>query len=293
MKYIIAILISIGLLCLACGSGNQDAKKNNPAVDDSSLVEGIHFKYTIQVDNIPLVGPQSEKIDLYLTSGLTRSDGMVEVSVADEIKKIYRSSIINFEDYRRTTLNHEDSTYLTEFYNVNGQKEDNPDSLAADLPKLNKVSITRTDQLEDMAGFGSCRKWTVRTSRAKNIRADSIPALSGSLWIREDDIGRQYVGEYYQVLSKCFHDPDFNGLELWRVLRKLDIRSENLSDILSKIDGVIVKAELVCERYSLGRKVRITVSVNLSDMLEQKLVRGIFTVPEGYEAELVKDQVHQ
>ena len=172
-------------------------------------------------------------------------------------------------------------------------ENDEGDSLTESRPELSRITVTRTDQLEDIDDFGSCRKWSLRTSRTNKIKSaqsDSIPALSGALWIKEESADSVYLRDYYAALKKCFHDPDFDGLELWRVLHKLDISSEHLIKILDNIDGLIVKADLVCERYSLGRKARITVSANLTDMLEQKLLRVIFEIPEGYKAEVVREK---
>ena len=116
MKYSIIVLIFIGLLGLSCGSNENNSENDSPIGDESTQVGGIHLSYLIQIDNIPLIGPQSEQIDLYLASGFARYDGLVDISVVDEIRQIHRSSILRYEDYRQTIINFEDSTYQVRFY---------------------------------------------------------------------------------------------------------------------------------------------------------------------------------
>ena len=277
------ILIFAGLLMIACGSDGGSADNDSNGRDESARVEGMHLRYAIQIDNIPLIGPQSEQIDLFLASGAVHYAGKAEVTVVDEIKQIRRAAILKYSEDRQIILNPEDSTYRIEFYDIKDQNEELEET-ADELPvPASKVNVTKTDQLEDIADFGSCRKWTIRTSRSNKKDKDSIPILKGSIWIKEDLNGTEYLAEYYNSLRKYYRDTDFDGLELWRVLRKLDIPAAQLVEILENIDGLIVKADLVCERFSLGRKAKITVSANLSDMLEQRLIRELFEIPAGYE----------
>jgi len=268
---------------IACGSDNGSAENDRTGTDESARVGGLHLRYSIQIDNIPLIGPQSEHIDLYLASGVVHYDGKVEVTVVDEIKQIRRAAILKYSDSSQIVLNPEDSTYRIEFYDFKGQNEGFEGAAAEVTAPANKVNVTKTDQVEDIAGFSSCRKWTIRTSRSRKQEADSIPILSGSIWIKEELNGSEYLAEYYNSLRTYYRDTNFDGLELWRVLRKLDLPAAQLIEILDNIDGLIVKADLVCERYSLGRKAKITVSANLSDMLEQRLIRELFEIPAGYE----------
>jgi hypothetical protein len=96
--------LALILPILACGSngGGRDGSQGDQKETES--VQAVLIDYQIEVDNIPLVGPQSEAVELTISDQAVKYIGLAEISVGDEIKKIRHSSILDFSDTSQVCL---------------------------------------------------------------------------------------------------------------------------------------------------------------------------------------------
>lgn len=279
-------IITILLLGCACGSGSDETSEVSSGSDESDRLNCFQLQYLIKIDDIPLTGPQSEEYTLLLADNFSRYDGVLEVMVGDDITQMERSTYLRFRDTSQVFLYSVDNSYDIKIYAPQSlfDSSADQDSDFSNRP-VSRLRFTKTEQFENIGDFGECQKWLVRTKTQKTRygqAVDSTPTLSGEIWIREESSASSQAIRYYSKISEYLGDDTFDGIELWRVLKKLDIPVQDLKQILDNLNGLIVKADLSCKRYSLGRKAKISVFMNLSDMHEERVASELFGIPDEY-----------
>jgi len=224
-------------------------------------------------------------VTLYVSENKVRYEGVAEVNVADEVRSIERSSILDFSDNSQAFLNTDDSSYILAFYEFEdnpGNTESAPDAQAV---SNSRIRIAKSDETKSIGDFPNCRKLRIINTpdKAKSSSGrDSTPVISGEIWLAEEKETEPLVGNYYQELSAYLNDGKFPGLELWRVLKTLDVPVEVIRTVLQSLEGVIVRADLEVERYSLGKKARIKIEVELENLEERRIARNKLEIPPEF-----------
>ncbi len=276
----LAFLLSL----LACGSGSRNGDGGSDNQKESESVQALILKYQIEVSNIPLVGPQSEEVDLAISDEAVKYEGLVSLPVADEISKIRHSSILDFADSSQTFLKPADSTYSVEFYKLTATERtpaDREESSGSGSGYI--ISLTATDKSEDIGQLSQCHKFNIRSKGSLNIsKTDSIPSIKGEIWVYGGDDVKDLIMNYYRMQSKFLGDSSFEGLELWGVLGRLGIPRTGIMGLLDQLDGLLAKADLNIELYSLGKKANVSVKADIAEFERKRLPGNYFEAPAQY-----------
>ncbi len=276
--------LALILPILACGSNGGDRDGKNGDQKESESVQAVLIKYQIEVDNIPLVGPQSEAVELTISDQAVTYSGLAEISVGDEIKKIRHSSILDFSDTSQTFINTADSTYSVDFLKLPAaeqalsEKDENMPSKSGYV-----INLTSADETENIGPLAGCRKFNVRSAKGAGLtKSDSIPSLRGEIWIYGGDDVKDMILNYYKTQAGFFRDQSFEGLGLWGVLARLGIPRQGLIGFMDSLSGLVAKADLDVELYSLGKKANISIRADISDFERKRLPGSYFKAPPEY-----------
>jgi hypothetical protein len=276
--------LALILPILACGSNGGDGNGKNGDQKESESVQAVLIKYQIEVDNIPLVGPQSEAVELTISDRAVKYIGLAEISVGDEIKKIRHFSILDFSDTSQTFINSADSTYSVNFLKfpdaeeASSEKEENIPSKSGYL-----INMTSADETKNIGPLAGCRKFNVRSAKGAGLtKSDSIPSLRGEIWIYGGDDVSDMILNYYKTQARFFRDQSFEGLGLWGVLGRLGIPRQGLIGFMDQLSGFVAKADLNVELYSLGKKANISIKADISDFERKRLPGTYFAAPPEY-----------
>jgi hypothetical protein len=281
LKYTgLALLLSL----LACGSGGKNGGDGNDAQKESASVQAVVLKYDIEVSNIPLVGPQSEEVNLAISDDAVKYAGSVTLPVADDVNRIEHSSILDFSDTSQTFINSADSTYLVKFYKIAALKkassegETNPGYGSGYV-----ISLVLQDETGNIGPLEQCHKFSVRSSKGQALsKSDSIPSLKGNIWVYGGGDVKDIIQNYYKMQAALFHDSTFEGLELWGILGRLGIPNDGLIDWLDNMDGLLAEADLNVELYSLGKKANVNIKVDISEFERKRLPGNYFAAPPQF-----------
>jgi hypothetical protein len=200
--------------------------------------------------------------------------------MGDDRQSIEQSEILDFRDHSLSLLKASDSTFTTEFFSQQNSPED---SLLE-----SGLRITVTDEVGQIDEFQNCRKLEIKDlSERPKIQGKLDPStyLRGEIWIKNDVASAEILDTYHLNLAGLYSLNGFEGLGLWRILRRLGVVQADLQRILLNLEGVLVRAEFLVETVTMNRKARINISVNLNEMLEKNISPGVFDIPDYYTAE--------
>ncbi len=277
---------------IACGAEREEGQENGDQAQQSGHLGAVVLTYEIRVDDIPLVEPQTETVELTISENGVKYDGSVEITVAGEKKVIKRASIFNFADSSLALLNLRDSTYTLSFYNPTAPRgvagEIQPDTLAESGPGYS-LQLKASEEREQIGAYENCLRMDLLSSGPNaggRPGRDSIPRLKGQLWIKPDYVLAPLLKNYYRTLAEYFDDSKFEGLEIWRVFNKLGIPGTALAEILDDIDGLIVRGEFTCQMFSLGKRANVSIKLELRDLVEQRIPLSALEIPLEYKPAL-------
>jgi hypothetical protein len=280
LSRLLAILIILPIL--ACGGSEREADNGEASDQDrSEAVPAIILHYEISISDIPLVDPQTERIEMAVSPEMIKYTGVTEISVDGDSRQLKRSSILDFSDQSQTFLDAEDSSFTVSFYEI-PERIDTADDTLKMQPY--DISLILIDEKKTIPPLEECRKVNVRSRvNSKLAKSDSIPKLRGELWVYEDDEISQIQLSYYNMLADFLGDPEFDGLELWGVLNRLGIPREEIQGVLRSLEGLVAEADLTVEMYSLGKKASVKVSMKISDFEKKRLPGTYFNIPAEYD----------
>ena len=113
-------------------------------------------------------------------------------------------------------------------------------------------------------------------------KIDSIPSIKGEIWVYGGDDVRELILNYYKMQGRFLSDSAFEGLELWGVLGRLGVPRPAVIDLLDRMDGLLAKADLNVEMYSLGKKANVNVKTDISEFERKRLPGSYFEAPAQY-----------
>lgn len=272
------------LSLIACGSGSRNGDSGSDNQKESESVQALILKYQIEVSNIPLVGPQSEEVDLAISDEAVKYEGLVSLPVADEISKIRHSSILDFADTSQTFLKPADSSYSVEFYKLAATEQAASNGEESSGSGAGYVIIlTATDKTEDIGPLAQCHKFNIRSKGSLKIsKTDSIPSIRGEIWVYGGDDVKDLILNYYRVQGHFLGDSSFEGLELWGILGRLGIPRTGIMGLLDQLDGLLARADLNIELYSLGKKANVSVKADIAEFERKRLPGNYFEAPPQY-----------
>jgi hypothetical protein len=278
MVYWKLIFIIPIVFVLSCGSGSDDEGTISDLDEETGVVNAVVLDYSIHVDNLPLVGPQSEKLKLVIFKDRVKYNGTAEVSIGDETQFIKRASLLDSKSKDQIFINDDDSSYKIISFDKSTYFYVNDDS-------VEYIQIEKLDELTEIDGFSNCKKVKLRPYNRKSISgsADSTPVLKGEIWVKQDYANVEPIMRYYENQQSFFRSSDYGGLEIWRVFKQLGLPNEVILDILEAIDGLLVRGEFTCTLYSLGKKANVTISLSLTDVAVKRIPGEELRIPEGYE----------
>jgi len=277
---------------IACGTERKEGQDSGKQTPEAGHLRALVLSYEIRVDNIPLVEPQTEALELTISEYGVKYDGSVEITVAGEKMAARRASIFNFVDSSLAVLNLRDSTYTLSFYNPAAPRGDSadgrPDTDTESSPGY-ILKLTASGEQEQIGAYANCVRMDLVSSglsgRDKSGQ-DSIPRLKGQLWIEPQHSSGPILNNYYRTLAGYFSDPKFEGLEIWRVFNKLGIPGTALAGILKDVDGLIVRGEFTCHMFSLGKRANVSIKLELKDLIEKRIPLSAFKIPSEYKPAL-------
>ncbi len=285
MKTILCLILGPMLCLLCCGGGQEQNISEEQVREGAGSVNALQLDYVIHIDDIPLTGPQNELVTLYISENMVRYDGVAEVNVADEIRSIKRTSLLDFTDDSHAFLNSEDSSYLLSFYSMEGIPSmplPESDTVTTAGARIRLVKSRVEEPVNDLADVQKLNIIYVPDRVKGSVRKDSTPVISGEIWYSANHESAQIAANYYGEIAMYLNDDSFPGLELWRVLKKLEVPTLEIQAILKSLDGVMVRADLEVERYSLGKKAAIKIEVDLKNIQERRAARNKFEIPDAY-----------
>jgi len=273
----IIILIPV-MLMLGCGSGSDDGDMSDDISDETGVVNAVVLNYDIRVDNLPLVGPQAERLKLTIFKHLVRYEGTVEISVGDEKRLVNRISIFNFMDNSQAVISDRDSSYKMIYFKSDPHAGSDSDS-------LDYIRINKSDELSEINGFSDCymlKLTPMKKSSRPGVFNDSTPILKGKMWVKGDYSDKEPILNYYKMLGDNQRSQGFNGLEIWRVFDQFGVPNEVILDILNSVDGLIVHGDFTCTMYSLGKKANVAIGLSLTDVTVKRIPGEELRIPDGY-----------
>lgn len=291
MRYFKIFILFLLAQFIGCGAERAEEQENGSQGLQSGHLGAVIANYEIRIDNIPLVEPQTERVELTLSEYGVKYEGRAEITVAGEKKVTRRASILNFKDSSLAFFNLQDSTYTLSFFNPAYPQDDSADTdpdTASGLGSGYSLSLMASQEREQVGAFENCVKYDLLSS---GPRWDSIPSLKGHLWVKPDYTAAPILQNYYRALAAYFGDPKFKGLEIWRVFNKLGIPGEALSGILMDIDGLIVRGEFTCQMFSLGKRANVSIKLELKDLIERRIPLSTFGIPSEYRPALGREAI--
>jgi hypothetical protein len=277
---------------IACGTERKEDQDSGDQTLEAGHLRALVLSYEIRVDDIPLMEPQTEALELTISDYGVKYDGSVEITMAGEKKVARRASIFNFADSSLTLLNLQDSTYTLFFYNPATPESDlvdgQPDTNSGLSPGY-RLKLTASTEQKQIGTYANCVRMDLVSSRSTGpgkSGQDSIPRLNGQLWIEPQYSSGPILNNYYRTLASYFSDPNFEGLEIWRVFSKLGIPGTALAGILKDVDGLIVSGEFTCQMFSLGKRANVSIKLELKDLSEKRIPLSAFKIPSEYKPAL-------
>jgi len=271
---------------LGCGGSDREDKNSGGfKADGSETVAAVILNYEISISDIPLVEPQTETIELAISTDALKYTSIAEIAVNGDSRKLERTSIIDFSEKSQTFLNREDSSFTVSFYDIAGEGDEGQREGDSQESGLIEISLSPTDEKRNIPPMHECRKVLVRSQTRSQVSkkvSDSIPRLNGDLWVYRDDEILDIKTAYYDILSGLLTDPEFDGLGLWRVLERLGIPREEIRGILGSLDGLAAEADLTVKMFSLGRKASVNISMRITGFEKKILPAKYFDIPAEY-----------
>lgn len=261
-----------------CG-GNPDNEAGKDSLRQTQALPAVELDYLIKLDNLPLMGPQTESGRLTVSSEVVRYHGSAEVVMGDDRSTVERTEILDFRDFSLSLLQSSDSTYETTFYDKR--------ELPVDTVLKSSLAIEFTDEYMQIDEFQKCRKIVIRDKAEKpkkSGRLDRGTYLNGEIWVISDIESAEILDDYHNRLAALYGGSEFEGLALWRILRRLNVDRPDLQRILLNLEGAVVRAEFLVETATMNKKARVSVSLNLNELLEKKINPAVFDIPEYYRA---------
>ncbi|MBD3383142.1 MAG: hypothetical protein GF404_13235 [candidate division Zixibacteria bacterium] len=283
------MIFRVGLNCIRAGmavfllsafsgcGGTSEKEADKDDARKTRAVPAVELKYHIKLDNLPLMGPQTETGKLTVSSEVARYHGSAEVVMGDDRSTVKRTEILDFRDFSLSLLQASDSTYETKFYD----KRDLP----VDSALKSSLAVELTEEYMQIDEFQNCRKIVIedRAEKPKKSgRLDRGTYINGEIWIISDIEASGILEGYHHRLAALYGGSEFEGLALWRILRRLNVDRPDLQRILLNLEGAVVRAEFLVETVTMNKKARITVSLNLDELLEKKINPAVFDIPEYY-----------
>jgi len=284
------------LLFLSCG-GNGDGERRDVAEKaEAVLVDAVILDYNIRVENIPLIGPQTELLTLTISEHGVKYEGKAEIQVADELKEVKRASFLDFRDGSLAVLDYKDSSYLLSFLDT--VKTDENDSLR-EMEMSGEdyaIQLVPTEEVQTIMDFNDCHQINLKPVDfvdKQGISSDSVPVLKGHMWLKSGFASDELIGNYYSILAKYYDNPGFEGLEIWRVFKKLGVPRRAISGILRDLEALIIEGDFVCRMYSLGKKANVSIKLTLTDIMEDKVPATLFQIPAEFKPAFGKEALKQ
>jgi len=275
-------LCLFAVLAMACGKSGENAKIPATLTESPNKLPALIARYSLQIDGMPMIGPQAEALTLTLSDNFAKCENDVQIELEGEISKVRRSFILDYRAKQEALLTHLDSSFQVKSYTMHDS-----DSFCFDLidslsPEMNRLIISVTGEVADLNGLSGCRKLLISFGGTTAEKDEPLTTLNGHIWVKQDIAAGENLSRYYAEIGRFFRDSAYGGVELWSVLKNLGLGNCDLGRLAAGLEGLIVAAELSCEKYVLGKRAKISVKMTLQKYSETHISLADFNIPVGY-----------